>query len=64
MVFLQVFMKSQYDGWSRSVSNPGFPAPDTRFFSTTKPGYKKNWNCCCIQKLAILIAHEVLEWRV
>jgi len=28
-------------GLGNSVSNPGFPEPETRVFSTTKPGYFK-----------------------
>jgi len=50
-----------------SVSNPGFAEPETRFFGYfLQPEtrlffnyhtrvFKKNWNCCCIQILVILI---------
>jgi len=40
-----VFDNKEYGGYQKtvenSVSNPGFPEPETRFFSTTKPGYFK-----------------------
>ena len=52
---------------SASVSNPGFPEPETRFFgyfllpetrvffNYQTREFKKAWNCCCIQILVILI---------
>ena len=53
--------------FSTSVSNPGFPEPETRFFClfspTRNPGFFvyqtrvlfEKWNCCCIIILVILI---------
>jgi len=36
-----VYFRNRASKVGISVSNPGFPEPETRVFSTTKPGYFK-----------------------
>jgi len=47
-----------------SLSNPGFPEPETRFFSTTNPDIFKNLELLLHSNISDYDNTEGVEWRV